>query len=110
MDKILENTLLFDYYGALLTKKQYETYEMYFCEDLTLQEIAHIQKTSKQAVSDLIKRTQKNLKDIENKLKLVDKHEGIRRNIDTLFNIIEKSELKDDNKIIKTKQNLLDLL
>lgn len=110
MDKILENTLLFDYYGALLTDKQYETYEMYFSDDLTLQEIASIQNTSKQAVSDLLKRTSKNLNDIEEKLELVEKHETIRKNLNELFEIINKSELSDNKDIENIKENLLDLL
>ncbi len=110
MDKILENTLLFDYYGSLLTEKQYNTYEMYFSDDLTLQEIASIQETSKQAVSDLLKRTSKNLKDIEEKLKLVEKHETIREELSQLFEIIEDSELKHESNIENIKQNLLDLL
>lgn len=110
MDKILENTLLFDYYGALLTDKQYETYEMYFSDDLTLQEIASIQNTSKQAVSDLLKRTSKNLNDIEDKLELVEKHETIRKNLNELFEIINKSELSDNKDIEHIKENLLDLL
>ncbi len=110
MDKILQNTLLFDYYGSLLTDKQYETFEMYFSEDLTLQEIANIQNTSKQAVSDLLKRTHKNLVDIEEKLKLVQKHETIREKFDELFEIIEKSELEKDDNISKIKINLMELL
>lgn len=110
MDKILENTLLFDYYGSLLTDKQYETYEMYFSDDLTLQEIASIQNTSKQAVSDLLKRTSKNLNDIEDKLELVEKHETIRKNLNELFEIINKSELSDNKDIENIKGNLLDLL
>ncbi len=110
MDKILENTLLFDYYGALLTEKQYTTYEMYFNEDLTLQEIASIQDTSKQAVSDLLKRTSKNLKDIEDKLLLVEKHETIRKELNNLFEIVDNSELKNDTKIENIKQVLTDLL
>lgn len=110
MDKILENTLLFDYYGSLLTQKQYETYEMYFSEDFTLQEIADIQNTSKQAVSDLLKRTSKNLKDIEEKLKLVQKHEKIRLNIDMLFEKLEKTELRGNIEIENIKINILDLL
>ncbi len=114
MDKILENTLLFDYYGALLTEKQYSTYEMYFSEDLTLQEIANIQETSKQAVSDLLKRTSKNLKDIEDKLKLVEKHETIRKELNNLFEIIDNNEFKKESdfedKIDNIKENLIDLL
>lgn len=110
MDKILENTLLFDYYSSLLTKKQYDTYEMYFNEDFTIQEIADIQHTSKQAVSDLLKRTSKNLKDIEEKLKLVKRHEEIRTNIQTLFEKIEKTELREDIEIENIKISIFDLL
>lgn len=40
MDDTLWRTLLFDYYGDLLTERQQECYDLYYNSDLSLQEIA----------------------------------------------------------------------
>ena len=40
MDKILEQALLYDFYGELLTDNQKEIYEQFILEDLSLGEIA----------------------------------------------------------------------
>lgn len=40
MGKNLEISLLFDFYGELLTQKQQEAIELYYNEDLSLAEIA----------------------------------------------------------------------
>ena len=39
VDKILEQTLLFDFYGELLTEHQKEIYERFVTEDLSLGEV-----------------------------------------------------------------------
>ncbi len=73
MDK-LRLTLLFDFYSALLTEKQSLFFELYFFNDLSLNEIAEQYGISPQAVSDLLKRTAKLLEDYEGKLNLLEKH------------------------------------
>ena len=40
MNKILEQALLYDFYGELLTPHQKEIYEQFVLEDLSLSEIA----------------------------------------------------------------------
>ena len=40
MDKIVEEGLLYDFYGPLLTKRQKQIYEKVVYEDLTLGEIS----------------------------------------------------------------------
>ena len=50
MDELLERTLLFDFYGELLTKHQKEIYEQYISEDLSLGEIAKEAGISRQGV------------------------------------------------------------
>ena len=40
MNEILEQTLLYDFYGELLTDHQKEIYEQFVLEDLSLSEIA----------------------------------------------------------------------
>ncbi len=97
---ILKTTLLFDFYGELLTDKQKEIYELFYQNDMSLSEIAGELDISRQAVRDQLKRTEKILSDYEDKLKLVDKFmanrnsaKRIRRLIDELE---EKNGLSDD--------------
>lgn len=97
---ILKTTLLFDFYGELLTDKQKEIYELFYQNDMSLSEIAGELDISRQAVRDQLKRTEKILSDYEDKLKLVEKFmanrnsaKRIRRLIDELE---EKNGLSDD--------------
>lgn len=93
MDKILHLTLLYDFYGELLTGKQKDMFEMYHLNDLSMQEIAEQFDISRQAVNDLLKRTEKILIDYESKLSLVhdyilnkEKIKMIIRHIDVIIN------------------------
>ena len=71
MDETLLRTLLFDFYGELLTDKQRECYDLHYNSDLSLQEIAEQVGTSRQAVWDLIRRGEQSLREIEGKTGLV---------------------------------------
>ena len=62
-----------DYYGSLLTDKQRDIMEWYYNDDLSLAEIAEVNKTSRQAIHDLIKRCYKQLLSYESKLNLLQK-------------------------------------
>ena len=72
-EKTLQNTLLFDFFGDLLTSKQNEYYDMYYNEDLSLSEIAEIAGISKQGVFDIISRAEKTLTETENKTGIIKK-------------------------------------
>ena len=54
MNKFLEQALLFDFYGELLTDHQKEIYEQFALEDLSLSEIAEMKGISRQGVHDLV--------------------------------------------------------
>ena len=56
VNEILEQALLFDFYGELLTEHQKEIYEQFVLEDLSLGEIAREAGISRQGVHDLVKR------------------------------------------------------
>ena len=49
-------TLLFDFYGELLTERQKEFFDLYYNEDLSLAEIAENSGISRQGVRDVIVR------------------------------------------------------
>lgn len=71
MDQIFEKTLLFDFYGELLTERQKELYQLYHLDDLSLGEISEQMDISRQGVYDAVKRCDKQLAKYEEKLQLV---------------------------------------
>ena len=71
MDDTFLRTLLFDFYGDLLTEKQKEYYDLHYNSDLSLFEIAEMNGTSRQAVWDIIRRAEQTLREIEEKTGLV---------------------------------------
>ena len=73
MDRILEQNLLYDFYGELLTEHQQRVYEDAVYNDMSLSEIAGEQGISRQGVHDLIKRCDRILQDYESKLHLVER-------------------------------------
>ena len=68
-----DKNILFDYYGALLSGKQQECFDLYYNEDLSLSEIAEIQGISRQGAWDNIRRAEDKLIEIEEKTGLVAK-------------------------------------
>ena len=67
---ILKTTLLYDFYGELLTDKQKEIYELFYQNDMSLSEIAGELEISRQAVRDQLKRAKKYFLTHEEKLGL----------------------------------------
>lgn len=81
MEKIVEQGLLYDFYGELLTDHQKKIYEDVVFADLSLSEIAQEYGISRQGVHDLIKRCNNTLQEYENKLHLIRKFLTIREKI-----------------------------
>ena len=64
-------TMLYDFYGDLLTDRQKEFYDLYYNEDLSLAEIAENYGITRQGVRDIIVRAEGSLTDIEEKTGLI---------------------------------------
>ncbi len=79
MEKIVEQGLLFDYYGVLLTKRQQEIYEDAISNDLSLSELAETYGISRQGIHDQIHRCDKILREYEEKLGCIEKDRKIRK-------------------------------
>lgn len=71
MEDFVRKSLLFDFYGELLTEHQREVYRKYHAEDLSLAEIAEEYEVSRQAIHDLLKRCDKQLESYEKRLQLI---------------------------------------
>ena len=63
----LEMTLLFDYYGELLTERQKMCFDLYHNQDLSLAEIAQELQVSRQGVYDNLSRAEATLRNMEEK-------------------------------------------
>ncbi len=73
MAKDLSIAMLYDFYGDLLTPKQAQAIDLYYNEDLSLAEIAEPLGISRQGVRDAIKRGEKLLLSMEERLGLVNR-------------------------------------
>ena len=84
MEKLLEESLLYDFYGELLTSHQKDIYEDFVLNDLSLSEIAQERGISRQGVHDTVKRCRRQLQSYEDRLHLVERFMRIKRNISTI--------------------------
>ena len=73
VDDITKASLLYDFYGALLTEKQRQVMALYHEENLSLSEIGQEFGISRQAVHYTLKKAEQALEEYEDKLKLMDK-------------------------------------
>ena len=84
MEKIVEQTLLFDFYGELLIEHQKIIYEDVVFGDLSFTEAAEARSISRQGVHDMIKRCNKILAEYEDKLHLVEKFQVIKGKVEDI--------------------------
>ena len=91
MNEILEQALLYDFYGELLTPHQKEIYEQFVLDDLSLGGI------SRQGVHDLVKRCQKALEGYEAKLHLVERFLSVKQKVGEIDRMLEEWEEKKEN-------------
>ena len=64
----VEITILYDFYGDVLTEKQRDFLNYYYNDDLSLSEIAENEGITRQGVRDAIKRAEAQLYEMEEKL------------------------------------------
>lgn len=105
IEKLKEITMLLDFYGKLLTDKQAMTMSYYYEEDMSLGEISEELGISRQAVYDIIKRSEKILRDYEEKLGLVERFLEQKKK---LLKIKEHLKLREMDENIKSMVDLID--
>ena len=84
MAKDLAVTVLLDFYGELLTERQYRALILYYDEDCSLAEIAELMEVSRQGARDFIKRGEALLNEFEEKLGLAARFMQISKAMDKL--------------------------
>ncbi len=114
MDKNLEISLLFDFYGVMLSDTQQQAVSLYYNDDLSLKETADILSMSRQGVRDALSRAKKSLYTFEENLRLCERfsktQQGLEIIIESSKQLVDKSTDKDvirlSRDILNTAQNL----
>ena len=99
IDDITQASLLYDFYGQLLPKRQRQVTELYHEENLSLSEIAEEFGISRQGVHDALKNGEKALNEYEEKLGLVEKFQRSSdavKKIDTIIDGVIRSLQSED--------------
>ena len=95
MEKLAQMALLVDFYGPLLTEKQQNVWDLHYQQDLSLAEIAEVEHISRQAIHDLLKRTERILVEYEAKLGLVQRFWVEREKLMEVQTLLKESNEQD---------------
>lgn len=80
-DPAFHMTMLYDFYGDLLTERQREFYDLYYNEDFSLAEIAENAGITRQGVRDVLVRAEAILTEMEDKTGIVARFLEVRRGL-----------------------------
>ena len=108
MEKIVEQTLLYDFYGELLTSHQKMIYEEYVFDNFSISEIAKEHDISRQGVHDQLKRVDKLLNDYESTLHLIERFMKIKEKVNEISNYSKQVLVADDLEVAKKLVDKID--
>lgn len=104
MSKDLNISVLMDFYGSLLTEKQRDVLDLYYNCDFSLSEIACDLEISRQGVRDSIKRGERQLAELENKLGLAKKFSQMSEKLACMNDLISKLGNDGDETVRQIKE------
>jgi predicted DNA-binding protein YlxM (UPF0122 family) len=102
LDEIVTLSILYDFYGELLSDHKKQIFEDYVLNDLSLSEIAAEQGISRQGVFDIVKRCTQELKEYEVKLSLVSRFQSIKEKLTAMKEIVGEAARAQDLTNINT--------
>lgn len=91
-DQAFRMTMLFDFFGDVLTERQREFYDLYHNEDLSLAEIAENYGITRQGVRDVIVRAEAILNDLEEKTGIVARFLKVRTALEEIGRLTDETE------------------
>ncbi|MBQ4517220.1 MAG: DNA-binding protein [Clostridia bacterium] len=97
--------MLYDFYGELLTPKQAQAIDLYYNEDLSLAEIAEPLEISRQGVRDAIKRGEKLLLSMEERLGLVNRFMDLEEKMQEVIQDVEAMQRYAQNYVHSKKMS-----
>ncbi len=102
-----ELILLYDYYGALLTDRQRECFELRYDQDLSLGEIAQELGISRQGVHDNLTRTEALLKNMEEKTGCVSRDRRCRLMASRVSDLARELSSVNDPAVVRLAEEIL---
>ena len=106
MEKKVEAALLNGYYGALLTEKQQRCLSMSLFDDYSLSEIGEELGISRQAVHDMLHRSEQAMEEYEARLGLLARRDAERETLAKVYEGLKALHVNDAD----AKDELLGLL
>jgi len=103
----LEMTLLFDYYGDLLTDRQKMCFDLRHNQDLSLGEIAQELQVSRQGVHDNLTRAEALLLNMEEKTGCVRRDRQCRAAANSIFTAAEALLEYDDEMVRQSAKKIM---
>lgn len=103
----LEMTLLFDYYGGMLTEKQRICFDMRYNQDLSLGEIGEMLGISRQAVCDNLTRTEALLRKMEENIGCVGRDLRSRKAMKRILENAEKLSAYPDDTVSQLAKQIV---
>ena len=103
----LEMTLLFDYYGDLLTERQKMCFDLRHNQDLSLAEIAEELQVSRQGVHDNLSRAEALLRNMEEKTGCVRRDLACRKAMKTIASAAKTLESNEDKEVSDLARKIL---
>ena len=103
----LEMALLFDYYGGMLTQKQFDCFDMRYNQDLSLGEIAETLGVSRQAINDNLTRTEALLRRMEENIGCVKRHKSNREAMQKILEAAAVLDASSDPAVSAQAQRIL---
>ncbi len=115
MDEFYEVSILLDFYGQMITKRQFDILDLYYNSDYSLGEIAQQLSISRQGVYDNIRRGKAALFSLEEKLGLVQRFKKLKENASAILKCLDAINLnalseKDLDNIDSAKEIVRNIL
>ena len=100
-------TMLFDTYGKLLSKKQFEIMEQFLNLDLSESELAEFSGGSRQSVHDAVSKAKKQLVDFESKCGVLKNKSGVKQKLKNLLANFTDHNF-DKLKVVETLNDIIE--
>ena len=108
MEERLRQSLLYDFYGELLTDHQKSVFSAAIFDDMSYSELAEEFECSRQAAFDLIRRINKKLEGYEERLGLLERFTVAQGKMNELkASVIEMNDTLENSEIDKSIKNNL---
>ncbi len=104
----LQMTLLFDYYGELLTERQRMCFDLRYNQDMSLSEIAQELNVSRQGVYDNLSRAEALLQNMEQKTGSVRRDLAARKAVHTIMESAQKLCALGDREVSELAGQIID--